>query len=228
VRYVNVSDITPDGPVYVAKDPIPENVQGMFWLVNDGGDALVSFGGPVGSDGRGECNTGRLEKVADNKQCVSISTVREGGWTFQAVAKPGLSGGPYPTPADRFYDGCGMKWKFCLDSDTSPTSFDASPTSTRWGCVNVMAASSTTGEYKGLKNGGHYWRVTTKALGIIPLPNWVLGNFDMFQVMDGAGKKVLPAWDMFAAANKQIVVYDDANGKPPAVATPRAFQFAVV
>lgn len=217
VRYVNVTDINGGerNDVFVGKAPLPENIQGMFWLVDDGGDVLVSFGGPAGGDGSGECGSGKLAKEADNSYCSTISTVREGGWTYQAVAKPGLSGGAFPTPADKFYDQCGMKWKMCFDSDSNPTVADFSPHQTTILCVNVMASASTKGEYKGKKNGGHYWRVTTKALGIIPLPDWVLGNFDMIQVMDGNGNKIQPAWDMFAAANDQIVVYDD-SGKAPA------------
>merc|ERR1719446_33201 len=86
-----------------------------------------------------------------------------------------------------------MTWNWCFDSDNSPTKFDAYPEAKR-SCVNVMAMGSTKGEYKGQKDGGHYWRVTTLGLGIIPLPDWVLGNFDMIQVMDGNGAKIQPAW----------------------------------
>lgn len=217
VRYANVSDIGPEGPIYIGKAPLPENLQGAFWLVNDGGDALISLGGPVGGDGSGECGNGKLAQDGD-KYCSSVSTVRGGGWSYQAITRPGLSSGPFPTIADRLYRDCGMKWKWCFDSDSAPTMFDASPENLR-ACVNVMALASTKGKYKGMKHGGHYWRVTTLGLGIIPLPDWVLGNFDMIQVMDSNGAKVQPAWDMFAAANEQIVVYDDFGRAPSILST---------
>lgn len=216
VKYVDVDKILTSGAVYVGKAPLPERTHGMFWLVDDGGDALVSFGGPPGGVGTGECSSGKLtqEGGEDDKTsyCTTISTVRPGGWTFQAFGTPpGVSGGKFPTNADSFYEMCGSKWKFCFDSNQDPTSATAVPEKSRSWCVNVMAASTTTAEYKGTKHGGHYWRVTTKALGIIPLPSWVPGNFDMIQVVDGDGNKVQPGWDMFAAANKQIVVYTGAN-----------------
>jgi hypothetical protein len=217
VSYVNVSDITSEGPIYVGKAPLPEKLHGMFWLVNDGGDALVSLGGPVRGDGSGDCGSGKLAQHG-SKYCSSVSTVRGGGWSYQAVTKPGLSSGPFPTIADRLYDSCGMKWNWCFDSDSDPTLFDADPVNLRH-CVNLMAMASTKGEYKGRQYGGHYWRVTTLGLGIIPLPSWLLGNFEMIQVMDGSGVKIQPAWDMFAKENDQIVVYSDFGKSPGSVQT---------
>lgn len=210
VTYFDVANINSSGPVFIGKAPLPEKIQGVFWLVDDGGDAVVSFGAPAGG-GSGECSNGKLTKQAgSDSYCSSISTVRPGGWIFQGIATPpGISGGKFPSSADSFYRTCGTKWQFCFDSDTNPTSFDAKALATRGlPCVNVFSLATTTGEYKGVKSGGHYWRVTTKAMGVIPLPSWCPGNFDMIQVMDGNGDKVQPAWDMFAKANKQIVYYE--------------------
>ena len=208
VRYVNVSDINATGPnatVFVGKGPLPENLRGVFWLVDDGGDALVSLGAdPAGSSPGDECSTGQL----DEHNCATVSTVRPGGWIFQGVATPaGMFGGAFPSPADKLYRDCGMKWQYCLDNATEPTKIDLKPSATR-SCVNVFALSTTTASYKGKKNGGHYWRVITKALGIIPMPSWLPGNFDMIQVMDENGEWIQPAWDMFAATNAQIVYYE--------------------
>lgn len=213
VHFVDVDNITGkmDQSVYIGKSPLPEKIQGAFWLVDDGGDALVAFGSPPGG-GNGECNNGNLTKEADRESyCATVSTVRPGGWTFQALATPGgLFGGKFPSPADSFYRTCGTKWKFCFDSNGDPSTFDAKAISTRGlPCVNVFALASTTGEYKGSKYGGHYWRVTTKALGIVPMPSWLPGNFDMIQVMDAQGNRIQPAWDNFASKNKQIVYYHD-------------------
>ena len=73
----------------------------------------------------------------------------------------------------------------------------------------MFAAAPTTGVYSGTKYGGEYWRVTTKALGVVPLPSWMPGNFDMIQVMDAQGTRIQPAWSKFASDNKKgIVVYD--------------------
>merc|ERR1719454_2382416 len=90
IRYVDVADIGPEGPIFIGKSNLPENLQGAFWLVNDGGDALISLGGPVGSDGSGQCASGRLqmEKAHPGKYCSKVSTVRKGGWSFQAITKP--------------------------------------------------------------------------------------------------------------------------------------------
>merc|ERR1712166_212883 len=210
VTYYDTDSIGPDGPVYVGNTSLPSRLQGVFWLVNDGGDALVSFGAPPGGDPQAECNNGRL--VQDGSAyCATVSTVRPGGWTFQAFGTPypGVSGGSFPTSADSFYRTCGEKWKFCFDDETQPTSFDAKALSSRYWCLNVFAAASTTGVYNGTKYGGEYWRVTTKALGVVPLPSWMPGNFDMIQVMDAQGTRIQPAWSKFASDNKKgIVVYD--------------------
>merc|ERR1712166_1428824 len=85
VTYYDTDSIGPDGPVYVGNTSLPSRLQGVFWLVNDGGDALVSFGAPPGGDPQAECNNGRL--VQDGSAyCATVSTVRPGGWTFQALA----------------------------------------------------------------------------------------------------------------------------------------------
>lgn len=209
VQYIDVEAIDASGPVFIGKAPLPENIQGVFWFKDDGGDGLVSFGGPHEND---ECSNGKLTEDTDNsgKFCTAVSTVRPGGWTYQAEATPSPFGGHFPSVADKFYLGCGEKWKFCFDSNSNPTSLDAAPISTRgFPCVNVFEATKTTGVYKGTQNGGHLWRVTTKAFGVFPLPSFVPGNFDVIQVMDGSGNRVQPAWDTFAAANKQIVYYQD-------------------
>lgn len=217
VYYLDVDKITASH-VYLGKAPLPKNAQGAFWLVDDGGDALVAFGTSPDGDDSGECSNGKLVQEADSSRyCTTVSTVRPGGWTFQAFGtpSPGVSGGEFPTAADRFYRMCGTKWQFCFDSNVTTAQLEAIPLITRGPpCINVFALTSTVGEYKGTKYGGEYWRITTKALGI-PLPSFVPGNFDMIQVMDGEGNKVQPAWDMFAKANKQIVIYDDANGTEP-------------
>lgn len=218
VQYVNVSDIDANGPVYIGKEPLPARFQGVFWLVDDGGDALVSFGKPEGGDDSVECNNGKLsedtEANSEYKYCTTVSTVRPGGWTFQAQGTPWPFGGAFPTAADEFYRTCGTKWKFCLDAMDEPTKLKADPIAQRGlPCVNVFAAASTTGEYKGTKDGGEYWRVTTKAVGVIPLPSFIPGNFDMIQVMDADGSKIQPAWDNFAAKNEQIVYYEGVAEK---------------
>ena len=205
----NVTYVDAGKDVFIGKAPLPLNVQGAFWLVDDGGDALVAFGTPPDGEAGGECSNGRLaERPGKNGSfCTTISTVQPGGWTFQGYGTPPLFGGHFPTEADKFYLECGMKWEY-VDSETAPTKMDLIPSPTRSGCVNVFALTTTTGVYKGKKEGGHFWRITTKAVGIVPMPSWLPGNFDMIQVMDGNGTKIQPAWDMFAAANKQIVSYD--------------------
>lgn len=53
--------------------------------------------------------------------------------------------------------------------------------------------------------------MTTKALGIIPMPSWLPGDFDMVQVMDASGQRIQPAWDTFTSRNTKdprIVSYD--------------------
>lgn len=212
VKYVDVDDIDASGPVYVGKAPLPKRLQGVFWYVDDGGDALVSLGGPEGGDDSVECNNGKLsedtERNGENKYCTTVSTVRPGGWMFQAQGTPWPFGGKFPTAADELYLTCGMKWKFCTNSMDEPTKLEAIPISQRGlPCINVFAMTSTTGEYKGTKDGGEFWRVTTTALGI-PMPPFIPGNFDMVQVMDANGKRIQPAWDNFAAENKQIVYYE--------------------
>ena len=205
VTYTDVDKINASN-VYFGTSPLPERVQGAFWLKDDGGNSLIGLGTPPGGDGSGECNNGRLSKQEGNLYCTFISTVHPGGWAFQAVAAPVHPfGGKFPSPADEFYRKCGMKWKYCAIKDL--TKLDLIPSPMR-SCVNVFALSSTTGEYKGTLYGGQYWKITTKALGIVPLPSWIPGNFDMIQVMDGKGNKIQPAWDMFAKDNKQIVTYD--------------------
>jgi len=209
VQYVNVSEISSSGPLFVGRSPLPDRVQGVFWFVDDGGDALISLGSGPNNKPDDECNSGVLTRQG-NQMCTSISTVRPGGWTFQAEATPKLFGGKFPSIADEFYRTCGSKWTFCFDAATSgtPAKLTASATATRGlPCVNVFSLASTTGEYQGTKYGGHYWRVTTKALGIVPLPSFVPGDFDMIQVMDGNGQKIQPAWNKFAEANEQIVFY---------------------
>lgn len=210
MKHYSPLDITADGPMYIGKAPLPAKLQGVFWLVDDGGDALISLGAPPGSDGSGRCANGKLVQKEADKFCSSISTVRPGQWSYQQVTKPGLSGGKFPTVADKFYDSCAIEWKWCFNSEDDPTVFKADPVQHRSACVNVMAMGTTHGKYEGEKWGGHYWRVTTLGLGVVPLPDWLLGNFDMIQVMDGNGQKIQPAWDKFAAANPAgIVMYDD-------------------
>lgn len=208
VQYFDVDKITTAGPIHIGKAPLPEKIQGVFWLVDDGGDALVSLGG---DDENGECNNGRLVEESVNwwssekQYCTTVSTVRPGGWTFQAKGTP--HAGDFPTMADSFYRSCGSKWKYCFDSATDPKTASFLPLTTRaFPCVNLFALSTTEAEYKGKKQGGEYWRVTTKIAGI-PVPPSVPGNFDMIQVMDAQGNKIQPAWDEFAKANKQIVYY---------------------
>lgn len=218
VQYYDVSKINASGPVFIGKAPLPPKIQGVFWLKDDGGDALVSFGAPPGGDGSGECNTGKLiPKASDQKSyCTTVSNVRAGGWTYQGVATPaGVFGGKFPSAADSFYRTCGMKWEFCFDSETDPTTWDGKAVSTRGlPCVNAFALASTTGVHSGTMYGGQYWKVTTKALGIVPMPSWLPGNFDMIQVMDGNGDKIQPAWDNYAKGNQQIVYYDDVSLEP--------------
>jgi hypothetical protein len=212
VQYFDVSKINASGPVYIGKAPLPKNIQGVFWLKDDGGDSLVSFGAPLGGDDNAECSNGKLTPKGKSF-CTRVSNVQGRGWTYQDVATPaGPFGGKFPSAADKFYRTCGMKWEFCFDSEANPTTWTGSALSSRGlPCVNVFAMASTTGVYKGAMYGGEYWKVTTKALGIVPMPSWLPGNFEMIQVMDGNGNRILPAWDNFAKVNKQIVYYDDAG-----------------
>merc|ERR1711988_427488 len=118
---------------------------------------------------------------------------------------------------------CGMKWEYCFNDNTNPTHMDLNPHHTRGfgeaGCIDPFPLTTTTAEYKDKKLGGHYWRVTTKAFGKIPVPG--PGNFDMIQVMDGHGNRIQPAWDAFAKANKQTMplphlwsdVYDSKDSR---------------
>jgi len=157
VSYIGLENITASGRVNIGKAPLPDKLQGVFWLVDDGGDALVSLGAPAGGGSNSdECNNGRLTDD-DGSYCATISTVRPGGWSFQAFATPdpGVSGGAFPSAADSFYRTCGTKWKFCFDSDVDPTTFDAKALSTRGlPCVNVFALTTTTGIYQGASGAG--------------------------------------------------------------------------
>jgi hypothetical protein len=56
-RAMKATDITGLGPMLVGLPPLPENLQGVWWLTDQGKDTgLMSFGGP-NDDGEG-CNTG--------------------------------------------------------------------------------------------------------------------------------------------------------------------------
>lgn len=56
---IRVSDISADGPFRLGRFPLPEALQGLFWVTNQGNCLdCMSFGGP--SHDGGGCSTGRL------------------------------------------------------------------------------------------------------------------------------------------------------------------------
>eukprot|EP00931_Biecheleriopsis_adriatica_P076248 TRINITY_DN49979_c0_g1_i1.p1 TRINITY_DN49979_c0_g1~~TRINITY_DN49979_c0_g1_i1.p1 ORF type:complete len:295 (-),score=35.60 TRINITY_DN49979_c0_g1_i1:390-1223(-) len=209
-KWFNVSDITGNGPLFIGKDPLPARIQGVFWFKDDGGDALVSYGAGPNTSDSSSCSNGLLKKNGD-KWCTSISTIRPGGWTFQAEATPpGTYGGPFPSVPDKLYYDCSMRWDMCFDSDTEPSFQSSTPHPMSW-CVNLMLPSVTTSTYWGApaKYGGHVWNVSTSFFGVIDSEDLsVPGDFLMIQVMDATGTKIQPAWDMFESQNSQIVYYE--------------------
>ncbi|CAK0853111.1 unnamed protein product [Prorocentrum cordatum] len=203
-KSVKVEDITGKGPLRVGTAPLPESMQGLFWLSSQGpSSALASFAGPT-QDGGG-CSTGQMR---DKRYDIRVAGDRV--WAFAEDN----------TIAWKFVETVDLIYHFVFDDAEKPTKCQIYPEAGNLGftldaewLLDFEAHLKPEGseEYPG---------------SVIWLrPSFVLGKevneYTLVQVMNGAGERIEPAWSKFveyqnsdAAGAKPGVVFYHEIGSP--------------
>jgi len=171
-RSVKVEDITGDGPLILGTHPLPENLQGLWWLTNQGnGLALLSFGGP--SDDGGCCSTGFM--IGPNSEY----KIRVHGDRTAAFAHL-----PELTDVQRKLDPEYM-FEFYQFNGANP--------------ISARGSHMTP---QGLSQYQVTYLPKTDPLFPVEYPTskvWIVGNdgSKLVQVIDGKGRRLEPAWTLF-------------------------------
>lgn len=178
---VLVNDITADGPLIVGRSPLPLQLQGLFWLTDQKNQsALMSFGGP-NTDGGG-CSSGSLELGKDGKAHYCIHLFGDRVWSH--------SGDFGAKVANEHFDDF---YKYVFDDASNPT---------------FAKVEGMVGKISQIKL---YYNMTLVEKGLPKYPNSVVWRRDscfidcehytilhyVVQVMDGNGRRIQPAWNMF-------------------------------
>jgi hypothetical protein len=192
-KSVKVEDITGKGPLRVGTAPLPESMQGLFWLTGQGSSsALMSFAGPT-QDGGG-CSTGQIR---DNRYDVRVAGDRI--WSFADDS----------TAAWKLVEAVDLIYHFLLDDAEAPTKCQIYPEARNLGFTleaewlldfEALLKPEGSEDYPG---------------SIIWLrPSFVFGEkaneYALVQVINGAGERIEPAWSKFVEYQNS-----DASGSKP-------------
>lgn len=193
-RSIALDSIDGGGPFIVGTAPLPSSLQGLFWLTDQGkSTGLISFGGPNADNvtGGGErCSTGRISKG----YCVRVS-----GDRVWSLASPVLS---------FVYATHDIKYVFTFDDPERPTHATIDPYADWSGLLpgyNLFWFS--TFEMTLLAaghpdfNGSVVWERASK----MPFKT---SYYNAVQVVDGAGRRIEPAWTRFVEYEKREVGTD--------------------
>lgn len=188
LKEVSIDNITADGPLLLGKDPLPANLQGLFWLTEQGtSSALVSFGGP-NNDGGG-CSTGQL---LGNKYNVRVSGDRV--WSFAT--------GPLIANL-KLVDLLDLVYHFVFDDGANPTKCQIYPESRSVG-ITLTAEWILDFEAHFLEGGDEAFPGSV----VWNRPSYILNHeakaaeYVLVQVMDAEGQKIEPAWSKFVEYQK--------------------------
>mmetsp|Transcript_89545 Transcript_89545/g.191882 ORF Transcript_89545/g.191882 Transcript_89545/m.191882 type:complete len:374 (-) Transcript_89545:42-1163(-) len=180
MKSVRVEDITSAGPLTLGTAPLPEVMQGIFWLTAQGrSSALASFGGPT-RDGGG-CSPGQL---ADGRYDVRVAGDRV--WAF---ADPEYL-------SWKFVEAVDLVYHFIFDDTLSPKKVQIYPEAR---VLDVTLTAEWLLDFEGdLAEGGDerwpgsvVWKRPSKVLGK------EVSAYDLVQVMNGNGERIEPAWSDF-------------------------------
>lgn len=186
-QVVKVRDVDGYGPMVVGVAPLPENIQGLWWLTNQGASsALVSFGGP-NFDGAG-CSTGLLDPYGRTRVRV------EGERSFSTAQRD------YADLGLEAFDGVYDFYFNTNDTHSNPTFAHIAASNINGfpftGSGDFFANFSMTFLPEGRPEyaGSKVWLRQTSFMGINAGEDYLL-----VQVVDGNRQKIEPAWSKFQA-----------------------------
>lgn len=184
-RTVKVEDITGDGPLRIGGEQLPAALQGLFWLSDQkNSSALASFGGPS-RDGGGMS----AGQIAGNG-----CTIRVSGDRVWAMADTKLAGvGIAVELVDLVYH-------FVFDDPVNPTKCQIWPEAknlgitlqAEWFLDFEMELDRANKDYP----GSVVWTRLSYLFGVSG------ATYALVQVIDGAGKRIEPAWSKFVEYQK--------------------------
>jgi len=180
VKSVQVESITGDGPLILGTASLPGDLQGLFWLSQQGTrSALVSFGGPT----RDSCGTS-TGQLADRQYAIRVTGDRI--WTF--AEQEGRS--------QSLVEALDLIYHFVFDDPINPKRAQIYPESKN--LRFTLTAEWILDFEMELVQGGDdrwpgsvVWKRQSKLFGISG------GEYDLVQVMKGDGMRIEPAWSDF-------------------------------
>eukprot|EP00930_Biecheleria_cincta_P038262 TRINITY_DN26291_c0_g1_i1.p1 TRINITY_DN26291_c0_g1~~TRINITY_DN26291_c0_g1_i1.p1 ORF type:complete len:601 (+),score=147.27 TRINITY_DN26291_c0_g1_i1:80-1882(+) len=192
-KQIRVSDISSDGPFRLGRYPLPEALQGLFWVMYQGNSLdCVSFGGP--SHDGGGCSTGRLVgahyTVRVSGDCVWGCADEERLDVIEAVDLV------YHFQFDNALEPCNVL--IYPEMKVAGSDLSASEWVVDSECVLVQDDDSFPGSMCWQRRGAMHDNV-------------------MVQVMDGAGNHIEPAWSKFKDHMQSKLIYSheiDDNHMP--------------
>lgn len=179
-KSVQVEDITADGPLLLGTAPLPENLQGLFWLTQQAsGSAVASFGGPS-RDGGG-CSTGQL--ASDGRYDVRVA-----GDRVWSLADDG-------TTISKFIEAADLVYHFIFDDSANPKKAQIYPEARNLG-FTLTAEWLLDFEMELVEGGDERWQGSV----VWRRPSEILGKkaeYALVQIMTGDGTRIEPAWSEF-------------------------------
>jgi hypothetical protein len=185
---VRLEDVSDMGPMIVGTAPLPDNLQGLWWLTSQkSGSALVTFGGP-NDDGNG-CNLGYL---TGDKNSYKIRV--EGERVFSSAE---------PAAMDKMVEPSDQSYNFEFNDPVNPTMAQIYVFSDGFGIHIYGPASEHMMDFEMhlLPDGDS--RRNPYPGSLVWLRNttfWHINageDYLLVQVMDGSGSKIEPAWSKF-------------------------------
>lgn len=179
-RSAKCSSVATDKPIRIGGSSLPQNLQGVFWLMDQGdSSSIVSFA--ASNDGAG-ISTGVLSPNGDYK-------IRVGGdrtWSFHDR-----------TNNYNLARAIDLVYKFSFDSPTEPTRAQIHPQALNFWDITLSAEwllDFTADLYPAgtheLYKESVVWRRSSSVIGI----GVEQGNYDLVQVMDVNGEPIQPAY----------------------------------
>jgi len=183
LQSIKVDDITGAGPLILGTAPLPPQLQGLFWLSDQGpSSALCSFGGP-NDDGAG-CNPGQL---LGKKFELRVPGDRVWSFATKEVAQA--------------VEKLNLQYLFEFNDDKNPTHASIHPqVSSSWTVELPEWAWNFTMDLADdpeFPESVVWHRHTT--VGPFKVKK---GTYKLIQVIDGKGKRIFPAWSKFVEYQK--------------------------